>query len=83
MKIPIAFLLLVFALAAQAAEYKVVLLEGLKRVEKQDGYHVDRQKTEALNKLASEGWKVIAVTGATGADHVVYLCRDDSQKPDC
>lgn len=83
----VALVLFAFAFSAEAAEYKVIFLTGLtpdlKGVEAQDGYHLDRQKTETLNELTSDGWKLIAVTGAVGADHALYLCRNNGKKPDC
>ena len=61
-------------------EYQVVILQGITAggsFEKQSsGIYVDTKKTEALNSLAAAGWEVIAVVGAPGADHTVYLRRE-------
>jgi hypothetical protein len=60
-------------------EYRVVYLQGImndyKSIKQPDGSYVDQFKTDVLNKLAVQGWDVIAVTGAVGADHAVYLRR--------
>lgn len=39
------------------------------------GARIDADKAAMLNALAADGWEVIAVTGAVGADHAVYLRR--------
>jgi hypothetical protein len=60
-------------------EYQVLILQGITAggtIEKQDnGIYVDRKRTESLNRMAAEGWEVIAVVGVSGADHTVYLRR--------
>jgi hypothetical protein len=60
-------------------EYQVIILQGITaggRVEKQaKGIYVDTKKTETLNALAADGWEVVSVVGAPGADHTVYLRR--------
>lgn len=81
----IAVSLLVFCTASPARpgdvdwEYRAVILQGITAggsVEKQSsGIYTDTRKTAALNELAADGWEVIAVVGAPGADHTVYLRR--------
>jgi hypothetical protein len=60
-------------------EYKVVILQGVTAggtIEKDaNGVYVDSLRTRALNRLAAEGWEVIAVLGAVATDHTVYLRR--------
>lgn len=60
-------------------EYQVVILQGIAAggsIKKQSsGIYIDSRKTEALNSLAADGWEVVGVVGATGADHTVYLRR--------
>jgi hypothetical protein len=60
-------------------EYQVVILQGITAggtIEKQaSGVYVDTKRTGALNELAAEGWVVVSVIGAPGADHTVYLRR--------
>lgn len=60
-------------------EYQVVILQGLTAggtIEKQaSGIYVDTKRTETLNELAMDGWEVVSVIGAPGADHTVYLRR--------
>lgn len=59
-------------------EYQVVFLAGTaagSKTETMTGDVVDLDKTETLNRLAKEGWEVISVTGASGADHAVYMRR--------
>jgi hypothetical protein len=62
-----------------AWEYRVVILQGVTAggsIEKQSsGVYVDTKRTSALNELAAQGWEVIAVIGAPGTDHAVYLRR--------
>lgn len=80
------FLSLLVAVVAPAwageggSEYRVVILQGITAggtVEKQAaGIYVDTKRTRALNDLAAEGWEVVAVIGAPGMDHAVYLRRD-------
>lgn len=66
--------------AANDWECQVAILQGFAAggsVKKQaSGIYVDTKKTEALNTLAAEGWEVMAVAGAAGANHTVYLRRD-------
>ena len=61
-------------------EYQVVILQGVLAggtIEKQaSGRFVDTKKTATLNQLAAEGWVVVSVVGAPGADHTVYLKRE-------
>jgi len=63
-------------------EYQVVILKGITAggtIKKQSsGIYIDTKKTEALNALAAEGWKVLSVVGAPGADNTVYLRRQRS-----
>lgn len=71
---------LCLAVSAQAAEweYRVVFLPGTvagSQTESMPGGLIDLDKTATLNHLAQEGWQVISVTGAAGADHAVYLRR--------
>tara|TARA_R110000772_G_scaffold226474_1_gene337194 strand:+ start:81925 stop:82197 length:273 start_codon:yes stop_codon:yes gene_type:complete len=60
-------------------EYKVVFLAGnatgTKVTLESSGAYLDPAKTGALNNLGREGWELIAVTGASGADHALYLKR--------
>ena len=60
-------------------EYKVVVLQGLAAggsFEKQaSGVSVDTKRTKVLNEMAADGWEVVSVVGAPGADHTVYLRR--------
>jgi hypothetical protein len=60
-------------------EYQVVILQGITAggaIEKlAKGVSLDTRKTETLNKLASEGWEVVAVVGAPVSDHTVYIRR--------
>ena len=60
-------------------EYQVVILQGLTAggtIEKQaSGVYVDTKRTKSLNELAADGWEVVSVIGAPGADHAVYLRR--------
>jgi len=68
------------AWAGDAAwEYKVVVLQGLAAggsFEKQaSGVYVDTKRTKVLNEMAADGWEVVSVVGAPGADHTVYLRR--------
>lgn len=68
------------ALAADVAwEYKVAILQGITAggtIEKESsGVYIDTKRTQLLNKLAADGWEVVAVTGAIGTDHTVYLRR--------
>jgi len=60
-------------------EYKVVVLQGLAAggsFEKQaSGVYIDTKRTKALNEIAADGWELVSVVGATGADHTVYLRR--------
>jgi hypothetical protein len=60
-------------------EYQVVILQGIAAggtIKKQSsGIYIDTRKTEALNTLAADGWEIVGVVGATGADHTVYLRR--------
>jgi hypothetical protein len=68
------------ALADNVAwQYRVVILKGITgggTIEKQsNGIYLDTKKTEALNRLAEDGWEVVAVAGAPGADDTVYLRR--------
>ena len=68
--------------AAAEWEYKVVFLPGTvgggKVVQEESGAHADVNKTAILNKLGEEGWELVAVTGASGADHALYLKRKNS-----
>lgn len=65
--------------ADEQGEYKVVILQGFAggaQLEKQEqGLYVDAKRTRLLNELAAEGWEVVSVVGASGADHTVYLRR--------
>lgn len=80
-----AFLLAVFLLIMQSAfaesqwEYQVVFLPGTvggSAISQQpSGAYLDPVKTKILNELAKDGWEVITVTGASGADHAAYLRR--------
>lgn len=68
------------ALATQPAwEYLVIFLPGTAAgatVEKHSsGGFRDATKTKILNNLARDGWEVVSVVGASGADHAVYLRR--------
>ena len=60
-------------------EYQVVVLQGLAAggsFEKQaSGLYIDTKRTKALNEMAANGWEVVSVVGAPGADHTVYLRR--------
>lgn len=59
-------------------EYRVIFLAGTVAgsvTEPMQGGVIDIDKTATLNRLASEGWEVVSVTGASGADHAVYLRR--------
>ena len=60
-------------------EYQVVILQGITAggtIERQaSGVYVDAKKTESLNELAADGWEVVSVVGAPGADHTIYLRR--------
>jgi len=64
-------------------EYKVVILQGITAggtIKKEEsGIYIDTKRTKTLNDLASEGWEVVTVIGALGADHVVYLRREISR----
>lgn len=67
------------AAAEKKWEYKVIFLPGTNsgsEVAQDDkGAYIDSAKTKILNKYAEEGWEIIAVTGASGADHAIYLKR--------
>jgi len=60
-------------------EYQVVILQGIAAggtIKKQSsGIYIDTRKTDAINTLAADGWEIVGVVGATGADHTVYLRR--------
>lgn len=60
-------------------EYKVVIVQGVTAggsLEKQSsGIYIDKKRTAALNELAADGWEIVSVVGAAGADHAVYLRR--------
>lgn len=60
-------------------EYKVVILQGFAggaELDKQQrGLYVDAKRTRLLNELAAQGWELVSVVGASGADHTVYLRR--------
>ncbi len=60
-------------------EYKVVFLPGTtagaKVVQEGSGAYLDTTKTKILNKLGKSGWELISVTGASGADHALYMKR--------
>lgn len=86
----LACLFLAGSAVAQDYEYRVVYLgaamevsgKGLTfRVKEKElpvhpsGAVIDQDKSAALNALAAEGWEVIGVTGAVGADHAIYLRR--------
>ena len=64
---------------AEDWEYKVVFLPGTvtgsEVKQESSGAHLDVSKTEILNKLGASGWELIAVTGASSADHALYLKR--------
>jgi len=68
------------SLFAQEWEYKVVFLPGSAagaKVEQEDsGGYLDKTKTKILNELAAKGWVLVSVTGASGADHALYLKRE-------
>jgi len=72
---------LIFCATASHAgqwEYRVVFLPGTvagSKTEPMQGGVVDVDKTATLNRLAKEGWEIVNVTGAAGADHAVYLRR--------
>jgi hypothetical protein len=81
-----ALLLIPIITLAAEWEYRVIYLAGSLDTRKlskpkyiglqQEGkFLVDVSKTEVLNELANQGWEVIAVVGAVGGDHVVYLKR--------
>lgn len=80
----ITLLSLSFTCFAQKWEYKVVFVKGIaggaEIVEDASGAYIDKSKTEALNKLAKKGWELVAVTGASGADHSLYLKRPFSKE---
>jgi hypothetical protein len=73
-----------FPLLAADWEYKVVFLPGTvsaaKVVKEEPGGYYDQTKTDILNKLAAKGWVLVAVTGASGADHAAYLKREVTSK---
>ncbi len=64
--------------AESAWEYRVIYLPGTaagSQTQQMPGGLVDLDKTATLNHLANEGWEVIGMAGAVGADHAVYLRR--------
>jgi len=65
------------ALANGAWEYQVVFLPGpaagSKVVKQSHGGYLDTKKTAILNKLAAQGWELVAVTSTSGEDHAAYL----------
>ncbi len=73
-----------FPLLAADWEYKVVFLPGIvsgaKVVKDESGGYYDPTKTDVLNKLASQGWVLVSVAGASGADHAAYLKREVTAK---
>ncbi len=64
-------------LANGSWEYQVVFLPGpaagAKVVKQAHGGYLDTTKTDILNKLAAQGWELLAVTSTSGEDHAVYL----------
>jgi hypothetical protein len=64
-------------LANDSWEYQVVFLPGpaagSKVVKQSHGGYLDTTKTEILNKLAAQGWELLAVTSTSGEDHAAYL----------
>lgn len=64
---------------AEKWEYKVVYLPGTatgtKVIPEKSGAYLDVSKTKILNVLGKSGWELIAVTGASGADHAQYMRR--------
>jgi len=42
---------------------------------------IDRGKTRILNRLAKEGWRIVAVVGRADGDQTLYL-RRDAEPPD-
>ena len=64
-------------------EYQVVILKGITSggtiEKKSSGIYIDTKKTEALSALAAEGWEIVSVIGAPGADDTVYLRRKQSR----
>ncbi len=86
MKLSLLLTLLIFSFScfAQEWEYKVVYVAGTASgtavtLEKNGGY-LDKAKTDILNKLAKESWELVSVTGASGADHALYLKRLHTDK---
>jgi hypothetical protein len=77
-------LLFSFSCFAQKWEYKVVYVagtaSGTKITLEQSGGYLDKTKTDILNKLAKEGWELVSVTGASGADHALYLKRSHTKQ---
>jgi|TARA_R110001592_G_scaffold240173_1_gene500202 hypothetical protein len=76
--------LLVLKSHASEWEYKVVFLAGnatgTKVTFEASGAYLDSAKTNVLNNLGLEGWELIAVTGASGADHALYLKRSKNNQ---
>jgi len=80
LKVTALITMLLLADIAQASgwEYRVIFLPGTisgSVTKPMQGGLIDVDKTATLNRLAKEGWEVISVTGASGADHAVYLRR--------
>lgn len=78
---------LLAASMAQAAEpvweYRVIYLPGSaagSQTQQMPGGLIDVDKSATLNHLATEGWEVIGITGAVGADHAVYLRRTSAHQ---
>jgi hypothetical protein len=73
------FLFFSFSCFANNWEYKVVYVPGTASGGKvtldESGGYLDKIKTDVLNKLAKDGWELVSVTGASGADHALYLKR--------
>lgn len=64
-------------------EYRVIYLPGSavgSKTQQMPGGLIDVDKTATLNHLATEGWEVIGITGAVGADHAVYLRRTSAHQ---
>ena len=65
------------ALANDKWAYKVIFLPGpaagAKLVKQSNGSYLDSTKTDILNKLGSQGWQLVSVTGTSGEDHAAYL----------